>query len=189
MKRTMSSLQPGLRPAVSGPSASAGRCRPGHVAKSSLIAALVAVSAIGASAPASAATVPAGPAIRIVLERAGGFIGGHDTFVVDRSTAGGHQALRLAGSHRFLRLRGSYQPANPCCDRYSYVVTVSYLRGSRKTVSTVQGTDAPRILWDVIAETERAGAGRGGSAAGVNAVLPGRQGQPDAGAGLRAHAE
>ncbi|MEU4218488.1 hypothetical protein [Actinoplanes sp. NPDC026623] len=145
--------------------------------KRTIIAALAVVSAIAASAPAapaSAATVPAGPAVRIALERAGGFIGGHDTFVVDRSTAGGHQALRLAGSRKFLRLRGSYQPANPCCDRYSYVVTVSYLHGPRKTVSTVQGADAPRILWDVIAETERVGAGPP-AAARPRAVQPVRR--------------
>jgi hypothetical protein len=136
--------------------------------KRNIIAAFVAALAIAALAPAApagaarAAVAPVGPAIRIALDREGGFLGGHDRFMVDRSTAGGNKALRLAASRKFLRLRGSYQPANPCCDRYSYVVTVSYLRGPRKTVSTVQGTDAPQILWDVIAETERLGAVRAG---------------------------
>jgi hypothetical protein len=63
----------------------------------------------------------------------------------------------MAGSPEFGRLRGSYQPVNACCDRYSYRVTVTYRGGRHKTVSTVQGTTAPRILWDVITEVERVG--------------------------------
>jgi hypothetical protein len=118
---------------------------------------LVAVCAMGALTPAAPATAAPAPAVGIVLERAGGFAGTRDSFVVDRSTVGGGRSLRMAGSTEFRRLRSSYQPANPCCDRYSYRVAVTYRDGHHKTVSTVQGTTAPRILRDVIAEVERVG--------------------------------
>ena len=108
-------------------------------------------------APAAAAAMGSGLAVRVLLERTGGFAGGHDVFVVDRSTAGGQRARRLAASHRFMVLRGSYRPANSCCDRYFYRVAVTYRGGYRKTVSTVQGADAPRILTDLISEVERVG--------------------------------
>ena len=93
----------------------------------------------------------------IVLERSGGFAGEETSFVVDRTTVGGRPALRMAGSRPFLRLHGSYAPKNPCCDRYAYRVTVTYRGGRRKSVSTVQGTAAPQILWDVIGQAERYG--------------------------------
>ncbi|WP_203822411.1 protealysin inhibitor emfourin [Paractinoplanes ferrugineus] len=97
-------------------------------------------------------------ATRIVLERTGGFAGTSVSYVVDRSTAGGREPLRLAGSNDFRRLRGSYLPANACCDRYAYRVTVTWRGGQRKTVSTVQGTAAPSILWTVIQRTQQVGA-------------------------------
>ena len=124
------------------------------------IVTLIAVCGIAAltpATPAAAAPAPFGSATKIVLDRSGGFAGKQDSFVVDRTTVGGQRALRLAGSYKFKWLRNSYQPKNPCCDRYAYRVTVSYRGGFRKTVRTVQGTDAPRILWDVIGESERVG--------------------------------
>jgi hypothetical protein len=121
------------------------------------ITTLVAVCAVGAVTPAAPAAAAPAPAVAIVLERAGGFAGTRDSFVVDRSTVGGGRSLRMAGSAEFRRLRRSYQPANPCCDRYSYRVTVTYRGGHHKTVSTVQGTAAPRILGNVIAEVAQVG--------------------------------
>jgi hypothetical protein len=118
---------------------------------------LVALCAIAAFAPAAPAAAAPILANSVVLERAGGIAGAQDTFVVDRSTVGGEEPRRLAASPEFQRLRSSYQPANPCCDRFSYRVTVTYVGGYRKTVSTVQGTTAPRILWDVITAVERVG--------------------------------
>lgn len=122
--------------------------------------ALVTVCAIAALAPAApAAGAPGqfGSATRIVLERTGGFAGEQTSFAVDRSTVGGRRPLRMAGSREFMWLRSSYQPQSSCCDRFSYRVTVSYRGGYRKTVSTVQGARAPRILWDVINEVEQVG--------------------------------
>jgi hypothetical protein len=121
------------------------------------ITTLIAVCAIAALTPAAPAAAAQVPATAIVLERAGGFAGTRDSFVVDRSTVGGRRPLRMAGSPEFRWLRSSYQPENPCCDRYSYRVTVTYPGGHHKTVSTVQGATAPHILWDVIAQVERVG--------------------------------
>jgi hypothetical protein len=121
------------------------------------IVGLAALAGIATATPAVAAPVSYGSATAIVLERSGGFRGGRDSFVVDRSTVGGRRPLRMAGSDSFKRLRSSYQPANPCCDRYSYRLTVTYRGGNHKAVSTVQGATAPRLLWDVIAEAERVG--------------------------------
>jgi len=126
---------------------------------------VVVLAALGVASPALASPGSAagsGPASRLVLERTGGFAGVHDTFVVDRSVAAGARVLRLAGTARFRRLGRSYQPANPCCDRFSYRLTVSYPihRGAAKTITTVQGAPAPKILWDVITMTEQVGTGR-----------------------------
>jgi len=129
----------------------------------------VVLAALGAASPALAGPNPTagstfphagtGPAARLVLERSGGFAGTHDTFVVDRATAGSARVLRLAGTSRFRRLGPSYQPVNPCCDRFSYRLTASYPghHGSAKTITTVDGAPAPQILWDVIRTTQQIG--------------------------------
>jgi len=119
------------------------------------IAAAAMCAVLAPAVPASAATVPA---TMIVLDRSGGFAGRHDTFVVDRMTAGGQRPLRLAARPAFRRLRASYEPANPCCDRFAYRIDVTYRNGRHKTVSTVQGTEAPPILWEVIDEVEQVAA-------------------------------
>ena len=133
------------------------------IGRNAVVALVAACTAMTSTPPAPAAAAPAGTgfgfgfATRVLVERTGGFAGGHDVFVVDRSTAGGQRARRLAESHRFISLRSSYRPKNSCCDRYFYHVAVSYRGGYRKTVSTVQGADAPRILFDLISEVERVG--------------------------------
>lgn len=130
-----------------------------NIARKSIVT-LVAVCGLAALAPAaSASTAPLsfGSATKIVLDRSGGLAGEKTSFVVDRTTVGGRSALQSATSYKFKWLRNSYQPKNSCCDRYAYRVTVSYRGGSRKTVTTVQGSSAPRILWDVIGESERVG--------------------------------
>ena len=119
---------------------------------------LVALCTTAALAPATPAAATPIVATSIVLERAGGFAGTQDSFVVDRSTPGGQRPRRMASTPGFRRLRGSYQPGNPCCDRYSYRLTVTYRGGNHKTISTVQGTPAPPILWQVVTEVERIGA-------------------------------
>jgi len=118
------------------------------------LAALAGIAALAPEAPAAAMPVPADA---IVLDRTGGFAGSRDSFLVDGSTVGGQRARRLAAGPGFRRLRGSYQPADTCCDRYAYRLTVTYRGGYRKTISTIQGATAPRVLWQVIAEVERVG--------------------------------
>ena len=132
---------------------------------------LVALCATTALAPAAPAAAMPMLATTIRLDRAGGFAGMRDSFVVDRFTVGGQRPRRIAASPGFRRLRGSYQPANSCCDRYSYRVTVTYRGGNQKSVSTVQGATAPRILWDVIEEVERVGT-RARRTAGSNESAP-----------------
>jgi len=132
-----------------------------------MLIALCGVAALAPEPPAAAATPIL--ATTIVLEREGGFAGTRDSFAVDGATAGGQRPRRMASSPAFRRLRSSYLPDNPCCDRYSYRLTVTYRGDYRKRVATVQGTAAPRILWDVIAEVERVGR-RQPAAAGPSAA-------------------
>lgn len=119
-----------------------------------------ALAVLTPAAPAAAAPWQA-QATRIQVDREGGFAGLRNSFVVDRWTDGARRPLRMAGSAAFLRLRGSYQPENPCCDLFSYHVTVTYRGGWQKEVSTVQGTPAPSILWDVINDVQRLGVDNG----------------------------
>ncbi|WP_433373541.1 hypothetical protein ACQPZX_02115 [Actinoplanes sp. CA-142083] len=122
------------------------------------IRSLFTVCAVAAAlAPAVPAAAAPAQASRIEVERAGGFAGRHDTYVVDRWTDGGRRPLRTASSGAFLRLRGSYGQLNACCDLFSYRVTVTYRGGRQKEISTIQGAPAPRILWDVIADVQRVG--------------------------------
>ncbi|WP_203726998.1 hypothetical protein [Paractinoplanes durhamensis] len=124
------------------------------------IAALVAICLVAPAVPAVAApaVVWPAPAVSIVLERSGGFAGRSETFAVDQATVGGRKALWLVATPEFRRLRGSYLPVNACCDRFGYRLEVTYRYGLRKTVTTVQGTPAPQILGDVLAEVQRVGA-------------------------------
>ncbi|HEX5201996.1 MAG TPA: hypothetical protein VFW27_18870 [Actinoplanes sp.] len=123
------------------------------------------ITALAPAAPAAATSAAAASAraqaTRIEVDREGGFAGRHDSYVVDRWTHGGRRPLRMAGSRAFLRLRGSYGRLNACCDLFSYRVTVTYRGGWQKVVSTIQGAPAPRILWDVIADVQRAGVDSG----------------------------
>jgi hypothetical protein len=123
------------------------------------IAALLAAAGLATLAPAApaAAAQSSREAVRIVLERSGGFRGGHDSFAVDRSTVGGHRPLRLAASRDFQRLHPSYRTPSSCCDRYTYRLTVTYRGGNLKTITTIQGASAPAVLWNVITDTERVG--------------------------------
>lgn len=130
----------------------------GHNSTRNGIAALVAGCAVAALTPAAPAAATPIPATAIRLERTGGFAGNSDLFTVDRSTTGGGRALRMAGRSEFRRLHGSYQSGSSCCDRFFYRITVNYRDGHRKSVTTLDGETAPRILWDVIAEVERVSA-------------------------------
>jgi hypothetical protein len=58
-------------------------------------------------------------------------------------------ALALASTPQYRRLKSEYLPADPCCDRSSYEVTVRYQRGPAKVVRTMDGAAATKLLWQV----------------------------------------
>ncbi|MBO3739513.1 protealysin inhibitor emfourin [Actinoplanes flavus] len=102
--------------------------------------------------PASAAA--AEPRTELVLvQRSGGLAGVVEHFTVDRTTTGRNAAdvLTMTASRPFRALRSAYLPADPCCDRFTYTVVVTYSDHTAKTVTTVENTPGtPRILLDVI---------------------------------------
>jgi len=123
------------------------------------------LTAFGAS-PAAAAPLDPGRAVpgfayQIQLDRTGGIAGRHDRYVVGWFTPSrpAWTALALASTPRYRWLKPSYLPADPCCDRFSYEVTVRYQRGSTKVVRTMDGASAPKLLWQVIRLTQRGSAG------------------------------
>ena len=124
------------------------------------------LATVGA-APAAAAPPPdpirraVGFAYSIQVDRTGGIAGRHDRYVVSRLTPNrpARTALALAGTPRYRWLKPSYLPADPCCDRFSYEVTVRYQRGPTKVVRTMDGGSAPKLLWQVIRLTQRGSAG------------------------------
>jgi hypothetical protein len=121
-----------------------------------VLALSVIVGAFGLAAPTVAAPVrvPAAStyAYRVVLDATGGFANLHHHWVVVRGTPGADVArlISTVSTNRFRHLGPSYLPANPCCDRYSYRLSVSYLRGRTKTVTTMDGATAPPVLWKAI---------------------------------------
>jgi hypothetical protein len=121
----------------------------------SLIVGALGLAAPGAAAPLRETTTAGAPstyAYRVVLDATGGFANLHQHWVVVRSDPGTDVA-RLFGTvsgGRFRALRPSYLPANPCCDRFTYRLSVSYRHGRTKTVTTMDGTTAPPVLWKAI---------------------------------------
>jgi hypothetical protein len=114
-------------------------------------------------AAATAAEVPPPKlpvANRVELVRAGGPTGVPVTFTVDAAHFGsdGVRLLRLVSKPEFLALKPIYGPKNPCCDFFTYTVTVTYDNGTTKTVFTSElAEDAPEILGNVIELTELIG--------------------------------
>jgi hypothetical protein len=128
-----------------------------------ILAALVAVGGLtlAGAAPVAAAPTTAtatGFAYQVVVDRSGGFAGLHDQYLVNWRMRGADArwVLILTTTKEYKRLAGSYLPANPCCDRFEYLVTVRYTNGVTKKVRTVDGADAPALLWRVIRLTQRA---------------------------------
>jgi hypothetical protein len=124
--------------------------------KRSLISFAVLLGLFAALAPVGAppAHASAGPAYayRVDLDRTGGIAGRHDHWTVLRSTPDPEvrRLMWLVGSRGFRSLRPSYEPADPCCDRFTYRVTVQYRAGRTKHVTTLDGASAPSVLWSVI---------------------------------------
>jgi hypothetical protein len=125
----------------------------------------LAAAALGAASVASAASAePTGqprPTMtdRVVVERTGGIAGVHDTFIVEsRNTSPEAEKLfALTSSPEFLALDPVYLPQDTCCDFFEYRVTVSYTDGSGRWLVTMDGGDAPDLVWDVIGLTQSIG--------------------------------
>jgi hypothetical protein len=99
-------------------------------------------------------------AYTVELVRAGGPTGVPVTFTVDAQHFGedGARLLRLVSTPEFLALKPIYGPKNPCCDFFTYTLTVTYNGGNTKTVFTSElAEDVPEILSNVIQLTERIG--------------------------------
>jgi hypothetical protein len=110
------------------------------------------LAAPGVAAPRRAAAAPSTYAYRVVLDATGGFANLHQHWVVARSTPGANvgRLFDTVSGGRFRALRPSYLPADPCCDRFTYRLSVSYRRGRTRTVTTMDGTAAPPVLWTAI---------------------------------------
>jgi hypothetical protein len=91
-----------------------------------------------------------GRATAVSVIRSGGLKGGRVAIVYKDGTrppkgktaADVRQALRAASDPALLPIR-LVPPDNPCCDRYEYVITITYVNGSTKHFSTVDGEPWP----------------------------------------------
>lgn len=104
---------------------------------------------------------PSNPAAaqRVDLVRSGGVAGQTVRLFIDPTNTAPNAvlALQLAATAQFRALAPDYPPANPCCDRFRYDVTVTYPDDARKAVRYWSHVDAPQVLLDVIRLTERNG--------------------------------
>ncbi|MFQ6000316.1 MAG: hypothetical protein ACE5LG_01445 [Anaerolineae bacterium] len=106
----------------------------------------------------------------IVFRRSGGLAGVSESWFIyedgrvvyqeemkGESATGEIEAQELAGllalieETGFFSFSDSYLPQNICCDRFSYGITV-FKDGQSKTVTTVDGAEAPEGLWTIIGE-------------------------------------
>ncbi|MFC4144635.1 protealysin inhibitor emfourin [Micromonospora mangrovi] len=114
---------------------------------------------IGVGAGTLAVAGPAQAAYRtasaVTVVRTGGFAGLTQDFTVLSSTV--HTStpdlMYTVNGREFRSLAPSYLPSSNGADRYVYTVTVSYTNGATKTVTTMDGADAPAVLWQVIDTT------------------------------------
>lgn len=106
----------------------------------------------------------------IVFRRSGGLMGISESWVVyedgqvayqeetkGESAAGKIEAQELAALLALMEEKGffsfadSYIPQNICCDRFSYGIAV-FKDGQSKSVTTMDGAEAPEGLWAIIGE-------------------------------------
>lgn len=105
----------------------------------------------------------------IVLEQSGGIAGIHEIWrfygdgrvVWEDRQKGTRQQMELPADEvnnavrqivegGFMDLAEKYMPANRCCDRFTYQLTVVY-EGAVKTVATMDGAEQPPALADALA--------------------------------------
>ncbi|MCI4063235.1 hypothetical protein MRQ36_11885 [Micromonospora sp. R77] len=92
---------------------------------------------------------------QVTVTRTGGFAGLTTEFTVASNTvhAATTDLIYTVNGREFRTLAPSYLPSSNGADRYVYTVTVSYSNGATKTVTTMDGAEAPAVLWQVIDTT------------------------------------
>lgn len=125
-----------------------------------LLAALPACSSTATPTPTPTTTTPAG-AVVVRLQQSGGIAGINDDWAIYDDgliTLNGSENQRVAPEKvaalqqqlldlGFNDLEASYLPADPCCDRFTYVITL-HTGDQTHTVTTIDETpDAPPALW------------------------------------------
>lgn len=91
-----------------------------------------------------------------------GHVEGHDLATGDRGRAWtaevGARAvadlLKLIKKEGFFSFKERYFPQNLCCDRFTYRITV-FNEGKEKSVTVMDGADAPEGLWRIIGELNK----------------------------------
>ncbi|WP_189057328.1 protealysin inhibitor emfourin [Longimycelium tulufanense] len=116
-----------------------------------LLAVLLGFTTLTATASATPPTTQVGVR-EVVLEVTGGIAGIHETFEVtpDSAHPNKDRIFTLVRQREFRTLKDQYLPENQCCDFFHYTLTVAYTNGRTKTVETMDGADAPEILFGVI---------------------------------------
>lgn len=126
-----------------------------------LVFLLMALSACTSAAPPT--PTPAAPvgAVVVRLQQSGGIAGINDDWAIYDDgliTLNGSENQRVAPEKvaalqqqlldlGFNELEASYLPADPCCDRFTYVITL-HTGDQTHTVTTIDETpDAPPALW------------------------------------------
>ncbi|SHF44623.1 protealysin inhibitor emfourin [Streptoalloteichus hindustanus] len=113
---------------------------------------------LGVTGVAAAQAAPVGTAegrggvSSVTLTTTGGYAGVHETVTVTPTTSfpKKDQLFSLVTRADFRALGDRYMPVHTCCDRFNYVLEVTYADGKRKKVETMDGATAPRVLFDVI---------------------------------------
>ncbi|BFU45602.1 protealysin inhibitor emfourin [Krasilnikovia sp. MM14-A1004] len=120
-----------------------------------IVAAIAMTVGLAMTARPASATLPS--ASQVTLARTGGFAGVHDCYVVESTTVHVDTAylIQLVSSWQFRRLDAAYPASTPGADRFAYTLTVRYGTGRTKTVRTVEGADAPAVLWQAIGLTRQ----------------------------------
>lgn len=110
----------------------------------------------------------------IVYERSGGMMGALQAFEVyadgtlyaahsdtewegdsDSDSAEVDDLISLIDEADFADMDESYLPDDTCCDRFTYTITVTNEDGDSHTVTTIDDSDAPDALWEIIDALEQ----------------------------------
>jgi hypothetical protein len=111
-------------------------------------------SSSSTSSEGSTDTASGSSVVSVSLHRTGGLKPGtvNRIFAADAAppngfdTADVQTALSAAAALSAADVEVSPIPANTCCDRYAYTVTIEYADGTTKTFSTIDGLPQPKVF-------------------------------------------